>query len=180
MKVALMYLVLWWTKSILRTQIQWFGLSFLLQISEKIEENMDRLRMSMSIWDDILTSKDEIDGWSNNSVPQVAESISNLNNSLRAEEFLKEFEVKWLHLHIVTCGASLTRLRKHCTLLVEFILFFKTHMSVTKLLTIFCCLLESWIGYGWGRVFFAFLSRLSWNSLFKVLAEGEFLSWLSG
>ena len=48
----------------------------------------------MSIWDDILTSKDEIDGWSNNSVPQVAESISNLNNSLRAEEFLKEFEVK--------------------------------------------------------------------------------------
>uniref|UniRef100_A0A480VEC9 Nesprin-1 isoform X8 n=1 Tax=Sus scrofa TaxID=9823 RepID=A0A480VEC9_PIG len=63
-----------------------------LDISEKIEENMDRLRMSMSIWDDILTSKDEIDGWSNNSVPQVAESISNLNNSLRAEEFLKEFE----------------------------------------------------------------------------------------
>ena len=55
---------------------------------------MDRLRVSLSIWDDVLTSKDEIDGWSNLSVPQLTESISNLNDSLRAEESLKEFEVK--------------------------------------------------------------------------------------
>lgn len=54
---------------------------------------MDRLRVSLTIWADVLSSKDEIDGWSNSSVPQLAESISNLNNSLRAEEFLKEFEV---------------------------------------------------------------------------------------
>ena len=54
---------------------------------------MDRLRASLTIWGDVLSSKDEIDGWSNNSVPQLAESISNLNNSVRAEEFLKEFEV---------------------------------------------------------------------------------------
>ncbi|KAB0392836.1 hypothetical protein E2I00_007090, partial [Balaenoptera physalus] len=63
-----------------------------LDISEKIEENMDRLRVGLSIWDDVLTSKDEIDGWANNSVPQLTKSISNLNNSLKAEEFLKEFE----------------------------------------------------------------------------------------
>ncbi|XP_021548914.1 nesprin-1-like [Neomonachus schauinslandi] len=63
-----------------------------LDISEKIEENMDRLRISLTIWADVLSSKDEIDGWSNSSVPQLTESISNLNNSLRAEEFLKEFE----------------------------------------------------------------------------------------
>ena len=50
---------------------------------------MDRLRVSLSIWDDVLTSKDEIDGWSNHSVPQLTESISNLNDSLRAEESLK-------------------------------------------------------------------------------------------
>ncbi|XP_029412844.1 nesprin-1 [Nannospalax galili] len=63
-----------------------------LDVSEKIEENMDRLRVSLSIWDDVLSSKEEIDGWSNNSLPQLAENISNLNDSLRAEEFLKEFE----------------------------------------------------------------------------------------
>ncbi|KAM9666884.1 nesprin-1 isoform 11-T14 [Trichechus inunguis] len=63
-----------------------------LDISERIEENMDRLRVSLSIWDDVLAGKDEIEGWSNNSVPQLAESISNLNNSLKTEEFLKEFE----------------------------------------------------------------------------------------
>lgn len=54
---------------------------------------MDKLRLSLSIWNDVLSGKEEIDGWSNNSVPQLAESISNLNNSLKAEEFLKEFEV---------------------------------------------------------------------------------------
>lgn len=54
---------------------------------------MDKLRVSLSIWADVLSSKEEIEGWSNNSVPQLAESISNLNNSLKAEEFLKEFEV---------------------------------------------------------------------------------------
>ncbi|KAB1275410.1 Nesprin-1 [Camelus dromedarius] len=63
-----------------------------LDISEKIEENMDRLRVSLSVWDEVLSCRDEIDGWSNSSVPQLAESISNLNDSLRAEEFLKEFE----------------------------------------------------------------------------------------
>ncbi|XP_039707258.1 nesprin-1 isoform X7 [Pteropus medius] len=63
-----------------------------LDVSERIEENMDRLRVSLSLWADILSSKDEIEGWSNNSVPQLAESISNLNDSLRAGEFLKEFE----------------------------------------------------------------------------------------
>lgn len=62
-------------------------------MSERIEENMDRLRVSLSIWDDVLSSKDEIEGWSNSSLPQLAENISDLNNSLRAEEFLKEFEV---------------------------------------------------------------------------------------
>ncbi|XP_038195664.1 nesprin-1 isoform X2 [Arvicola amphibius] len=63
-----------------------------LDVSERIEENMDRLRASLSIWDDVLSSKDEIEGWSNSSLPQLAENIGDLNNSLRAEEFLKEFE----------------------------------------------------------------------------------------
>lgn len=54
---------------------------------------MDRLRVSLSLWADVLSSKDEIEGWSNSSVPQLAESISNLNDSLRVGEFLKEFEV---------------------------------------------------------------------------------------
>ncbi|XP_037056262.1 nesprin-1 isoform X2 [Peromyscus leucopus] len=63
-----------------------------LDVSERIEENMDRLRVSMSIWDDVLSSKDEIEGWFNSSLPQLAENISDLNSSLKTEEFLKEFE----------------------------------------------------------------------------------------
>nr|XP_021512699.1 nesprin-1-like [Meriones unguiculatus] len=63
-----------------------------LDASERIEENMDRLRASLSIWDDVLSGKDEIEGWSSSCLPQLAETISDLNNSIRAEEFLREFE----------------------------------------------------------------------------------------
>ncbi|XP_038626046.1 nesprin-1 isoform X2 [Tachyglossus aculeatus] len=63
-----------------------------LDVSEKIEENVDRLNVSLSIWEDVLTARDEIDGWTNNSVPQLNESISNLNSSIKTEAFLKEFE----------------------------------------------------------------------------------------
>lgn len=66
-------------------------------MSEKIEEAMDRLRRSLSIWDDILSSKDEIEAWSSNSVSQLAVNTSNLDNSIRDEEFLKELEVHWLY-----------------------------------------------------------------------------------
>lgn len=54
---------------------------------------MDRLRVSLSIWDDVLSSKDEIEGWSNSCLPQLAENVGDLNDSIRAEDFLREFEV---------------------------------------------------------------------------------------
>ncbi|KAF7487433.1 Hypothetical predicted protein [Marmota monax] len=63
-----------------------------LDVSEKIEESIDRLRGGLSIWEDVLSSKDEIEGWSNNSLPQLSENINNLNNSHKTEEFLREFE----------------------------------------------------------------------------------------
>ena len=59
---------------------------------------MDRLRVSLSTWDDVLSGKDEIEGWANSCLPQLAENISDLN-SLRAEEFLKELEVTD-HVHM--------------------------------------------------------------------------------
>ncbi|XP_074043952.1 nesprin-1 isoform X5 [Macrotis lagotis] len=63
-----------------------------LDISEKIDENMDRLVISLSLWEEVLSARDEIDGWSNNSIPQLTENISNLSSSLKSEAFLKEFE----------------------------------------------------------------------------------------
>ncbi|KAM9000867.1 nesprin-1 isoform 8-T9 [Sarcophilus harrisii] len=63
-----------------------------LDTSEKIEENMDRLTISLSLWEDVLVTRDEIDGWTNSSIPQLTEKISNLSNSFRTEALLKEFE----------------------------------------------------------------------------------------
>lgn len=86
----------------------------------------------MSIWDDVLSSKDEIEGWANSSLPQLAEHISDLNNSRGAEEFLKEFEV--------TDNACMWRLgyitmqneRKKWVFLSPFC-FSKTQMNVTNI-----------------------------------------------
>ncbi|XP_016071417.1 PREDICTED: nesprin-1 [Miniopterus natalensis] len=63
-----------------------------LDVSERIEENIDRLKVSLSLWADVLSSKEEIEGWSSSSVPQLAERVSNLGDSLRAEGLLKELE----------------------------------------------------------------------------------------
>lgn len=62
-------------------------------MSERIEENTERLGVSGSLWDDIITTADEIDGWYNKSVSQFNEGISNLSSSQRMEDFLKEFQV---------------------------------------------------------------------------------------
>lgn len=86
---------------------------------------MDRLRVSLSLWADILSSKDEIEGWSNSSVPQLAESISNLNNSLRTEELLKEFEVSELPFHMGAGDVALARIRKYWCPFLKVHSFFK-------------------------------------------------------
>lgn len=95
---------------------------------------MDRLRVSLSIWGDVLSSKDEIDGWSNSSVPQLADSISNLNNSVKAEEFLKEFEVDWVRLQMWACELIDQKRKKTCVLFLKFSLSFRDTSECYKIL----------------------------------------------
>lgn len=62
-------------------------------MSERIEDNIDRLRVSVSLWDDILKTGDEMDGWCIKCISQLNEGISNLSNSQRMEVLLKDFQV---------------------------------------------------------------------------------------
>lgn len=65
----------------------------LQQVSERTEDNIEKLSVSLSLWDEVLTTGDEIDGWCRNAISQLNESISNLSSSQKMEAFLKEFQV---------------------------------------------------------------------------------------
>ncbi|KAF2974410.1 hypothetical protein EK904_009970 [Melospiza melodia maxima] len=63
-----------------------------LDVSERLDENIDRLSISVSLWDDILKTGDELDGWCNKCISQLNEGINNFSNSQRMEVLLKDFQ----------------------------------------------------------------------------------------
>ncbi|XP_025939722.1 nesprin-1-like [Apteryx rowi] len=85
-----------------------------LDVSERIEDNIDRLSVSVSLWDDILKIGDEMDGWCNKCISQLNEGISNLSNSQRMEVILKEFqsEVKDKELKLEQLRSKISDLKE--------------------------------------------------------------------
>ncbi|KAM6272871.1 nesprin-1 isoform 2-T2 [Spheniscus humboldti] len=85
-----------------------------LDVSERIEDNIDRLSVSMSLWDDILKTGDEMHGWCNKCISQLNEGISNLSNSQRMEVLLKDFqsEVKDKELKLEQLSSKISDLKE--------------------------------------------------------------------
>ncbi|CAI9612036.1 unnamed protein product, partial [Staurois parvus] len=65
-----------------------------LDILERIDENLERLSMSLALWEDVLSINDEIDGWSTSSISQMNESITNLSSSQHLKSCLAEFQTE--------------------------------------------------------------------------------------
>ncbi|XP_027759675.1 nesprin-1 isoform X4 [Empidonax traillii] len=85
-----------------------------LDVSERIEDNIDRLSVSVSLWDDILKTGDELDGWSNKYISQLNEGINNFSNSQRMEILLKDFqsEVKNKELKLEQLISKISELKE--------------------------------------------------------------------
>ncbi|KAM6126873.1 nesprin-1-like [Pterocles gutturalis] len=85
-----------------------------LDVSERIEDNIDRLSVSMSLWDDILKTGDEMDGWCSKCISQLNEGISNFSNSQRMEVLLKDFqsEVKEKELKLEQLSSKISELKE--------------------------------------------------------------------
>ncbi|KAJ7409657.1 hypothetical protein WISP_113425 [Willisornis vidua] len=86
----------------------------LSKVSERIEDNIDRLSVSLSLWDDILKTGDELDGWCNKCLSQLNEGINNFSNSQRMEVILKDFqsEVKDKELKLEQLISKISELRE--------------------------------------------------------------------
>lgn len=63
---------------------------FYLQVSERIEDNLEKLRMSSSIWEDVYHINEEIDSWSNSCVMELTDSLNRFSDSQKAENRLAE------------------------------------------------------------------------------------------
>lgn len=70
-----------------------YSLLSLHQVSEKLDDNIEKLRVSVSLWEDVLAVGGDIDGWCSNSVSQLNDIISNLTSYQRTKAFLEEFQV---------------------------------------------------------------------------------------
>lgn len=66
------------------------------QVSEKIDDNIDRLNQSVALWDDVRKISEDIESWTSSCVIELNESLNNLNNSQKVSERLSTLQVWFL------------------------------------------------------------------------------------
>lgn len=68
-----------------------------LQVSEKIDDNIDRLNQSLTLWEDVRKINEDIDGWTSSCVIELNESLNNLNDSQKVSGRLSTLQVRFRH-----------------------------------------------------------------------------------
>ncbi|GCB70374.1 hypothetical protein scyTo_0001262, partial [Scyliorhinus torazame] len=63
-----------------------------LDVSERLEDNIERLSKSLAMWEDVVSISDQIDTWCKSSTSELNEMVSNLNDSQKTEVRLLEFQ----------------------------------------------------------------------------------------
>lgn len=64
------------------------------QVSERVDDNIDRLNQCLGLWDDVRKINDDIESWTGTSVIELNESLNNLNNSQKISARLTELKVQ--------------------------------------------------------------------------------------
>lgn len=69
--------------------------SFLiLQASERIQTNTERLEYCVVLWDDLKSLEQDINQWTSSSIAELTNSVTNLNDKDRTQVLLATFQVK--------------------------------------------------------------------------------------
>lgn len=69
--------------------------SFLiLQASERIQTNTERLEYCVVLWDDLKSLEQDINQWTSSSIAELTNSVTNLNDKDRTQALLATFQVK--------------------------------------------------------------------------------------
>lgn len=65
------------------------------QVSERIDENIDRLNQRLALWEDVRQINEDIESWTSNCVIELNESLNKLNDSQIVSERLSVLQVKF-------------------------------------------------------------------------------------
>lgn len=66
------------------------------QVSERIDENIERLHQSLALWEDVRKINEDIDSWTSSCVIELNESLNNLNDSQKVSGRLSALQVRFL------------------------------------------------------------------------------------
>lgn len=70
-------------------------LLILPQISEKIEDNIDRLHHSLELWGDVLNLNEDIESWTSSCGIELNEILNNFSNSQKVSARLSGLQVRF-------------------------------------------------------------------------------------
>lgn len=65
-------------------------------MSERIDDNIDRLNQSLALWDDVRKISEDIECWTSSCVIELNESLNNLNDSQKVSARLSMIQVIFL------------------------------------------------------------------------------------
>lgn len=65
-------------------------------MSERIDENIDLLNQSLTLWEDVRRINEDIESWTSSSVIELNEILNHLNDSQKVSERLSASQVRFL------------------------------------------------------------------------------------
>lgn len=71
-------------------------------MSEKIDDNIDRLNQSLALWDDVRKINEDIESWTSSCVIELNESLNNLNDSQKVSARLSILKVRFMDNYLFT------------------------------------------------------------------------------
>lgn len=66
------------------------------QVSERLDENIDLLNQSLTLWEDVRRINEDIESWTSSSVIELNEILNHLNDSQKVSERLSASQVRFL------------------------------------------------------------------------------------
>lgn len=74
--------------------VNYSELFLILQASEKIKTNIERLEYCVVLWDDLKSIEQDVNQWTSSSIDELTSSVTNLNDKDRTQVLLATFQVK--------------------------------------------------------------------------------------
>ena len=62
-------------------------------MSERVDDNIDRLSKSLAVWEEVRRISDDIESWASSCALELSESLNNLNDSHKMSGRLAVVEV---------------------------------------------------------------------------------------